>query len=143
MRMNASNLREILQQKETGLPDYVPKLLKFWGAWMQGIRMPHLDYPSENTISKIKRLRDGAGQPSAGNVSTLSDAIGLAVDKAIEDLSATDYRMGSAIVYHYYYGISSKDGCKRIRTSVDVYDDLLKMARWYMVAKLEPWKEAV
>lgn len=142
--MSAVNLRQILDQREIGLPEYVPKLLKFWGAWMNGIRMPRLDYPSENTISKIKRLRDGAGQPTGPrDISTLSDAIGLAVDRAVEDLSIVDYRMSAVLVHCYYHGLPSREACKRIHTSEDVYDDLLKMARWYMVSKLEPWKESV
>lgn len=103
--------------------------------------MPNLDYPSENTISKIRRYRDGAGQPGPmTNISTLSDSIGLAVDSAVESLTPIDARMSAALVYHYYNRISTREGCKRIHTSQDVYDDILKMARWYMVAKLEPWK---
>lgn len=142
--MSLVNLRSMLEQRETGLPEYVPKLLKFWAAWMHGIKMPHLDYPSENTISKIKRLRDGAGQPTGfRDISTLSDAIGLAVDRAVEDLSMVDYRMSAAIIHCYYHDLSSREACKRIHTSVDVYDDILKMARWYMVSKLEPWKGMV
>lgn len=152
VEMSVVSLRDTLAAKEKGLPEYVHKLLKFWGAWMRGIHIPQLEdreafYPKENTISKLKNLRDGAAQLGADpNIATLSDSIGLAVDRAVEDLSAQDrdgYAMAHALVLRYYRGLSGRIACKRLHVSEDRFDDLVKMAKCYMMAKLEPWKDMV
>lgn len=151
--MAVSNLRQYSEAKESAsaaIPPYVEFLLKFWGAWLSGIRMPDLGYPHETLESRASREKNGerykeetAGRdviPETKGIHTMADGIGLQIDRAIEGMTVVDWRLTAVIVHRYLYGEPAKIACKRIHTNEDMHDKILFQARWYMAAKLEHLK---
>lgn len=140
------------RQEQKGLPEYVEKLLEFWGAWLRGVRLPDLGLPHETPEARVAREQNGERYreemtrrldviPETRGIHTLADSIGLKIDNAIESLTPIDARLSAVIVYRYLHGIPGKIACKRIHTSEDVHDRLLLQARWFLAAELKPLRK--